>query len=60
MSALASIAGYLLVGLAAAYLAWLVATAAELFADSGCTCAKGKRCAKCLAESEAIRGGGGA
>ena len=24
-------------------------------ADSGCQCAKGKVCAKCLAESEAIR-----
>lgn len=25
------------------------------FADLGCTCTKGKVCAKCLSESEAIR-----
>lgn len=39
---------------------WIAHDLGEMLAEARCTCAKGRVCAKCLAESEAIRGGGGA
>ena len=55
MTLLASLAQAALLGATAYVLARGWASLMTHLADAGCTCAKGKVCAKCLASSEAIR-----
>ena len=52
---LAELAQALLLGAVAYFCAVGWATVLARWADAGCTCSKGKVCAKCLAESESIR-----